>query len=104
MTDLHRFAGVFAAMVTPFADDGASLSEERLRSYCDFLIARGVSGLFAFGTTGRVAPARRAGAGPRGTGARPAGAAGRVPVIVHAGAHATDLAARLAARGAGGRG
>jgi dihydrodipicolinate synthase/N-acetylneuraminate lyase len=96
MTDLHRFAGVFAAMVTPFSDDGASLSEERLRAYCGFLVARGVSGLFAFGTTGEwplLSEQERA----RGARVLVEAAAGRVPVIVHAGAHSTDLAARLAA-------
>ncbi len=47
-----RFRGIFAAMVTPFSDDGGQLSEPRLAAYCDFLIARGVGGLFVFGSTG----------------------------------------------------
>ena len=47
-----RFRGPFAALVTPFTDDGEAVSEARLRAYCDFLIGRGIGGLFAFGTTG----------------------------------------------------
>jgi len=97
-----RFGGVFAAMVTPLTDDGAALDTERIRGYVDFLVDRGVNGLFAFGTTGEwplLSEAERlAGAGVVIEQAR-----GRVPVIVHAGAHSTAQALRLAehARGAG---
>jgi dihydrodipicolinate synthase/N-acetylneuraminate lyase len=83
-------------MITPFSDDGLSLSEERLRSYCEFLVGCGVNGLFAFGTTGEwplLSEQERA----RGARVLVEVAAGRVPVIVHAGAHATGTAARLAA-------
>ena len=96
MNQDQLFAGPFTAMITPFTDDGSSLSEPRLRAYCDFLIAGGVSGLFAFGTTGEwplLSEAERA----AGAKALVSHAAGRVPVIVHAGAHSTEAAARLAA-------
>ncbi len=90
-----RFRGVFAAMVTPFSDHGGQLSEPRLAAYCDFLIARGVAGLFAFGSTGEWP---LLGEEERAAGARALvrQAAGRVPVIVHAGAHGTAQAIRLA--------
>jgi 4-hydroxy-tetrahydrodipicolinate synthase len=90
-----RFAGPYAAMVTPFGDDGAAISEQRLAAYCEFLIAGGVGGLFAFGTTGEwplLSEEERA-AGARAL-VRQVG--GRVPVIVHAGAHGTAQAVRLA--------
>jgi dihydrodipicolinate synthase/N-acetylneuraminate lyase len=82
-------------MVTPFRDDGQAVSEPRLAAYCDFLIAQGVSGLFAFGTTGEwplLSEEERI-SGARALVRR---ASGRVPVIVHAGAHGTDQAVRLA--------
>ncbi|OHD21076.1 MAG: hypothetical protein A2064_06235 [Spirochaetes bacterium GWB1_66_5] len=88
------FHGPYAAMVTPFAE-GAELSEPRLAAYCEFLIAQGIGGLFAFGTTGEwplLAEEERAG----GARALVKQAAGRVPVIVHAGAHGTAQAIRLA--------
>jgi dihydrodipicolinate synthase/N-acetylneuraminate lyase len=88
------FHGPYAAMVTPF-DEGAELSEPRLTAYCEFLIAQGIGGLFAFGTTGEwplLAEEERAG----GARALVKQAAGRVPVIVHAGAHGTAQAIRLA--------
>jgi 4-hydroxy-tetrahydrodipicolinate synthase len=89
------FSGVFAAMLTPFTDDGAALSEPRLRAYCDFLLERGVHGLFAFGTTGEWPLLSEA---ERTTGARVLveQARGRVPVIIHAGAYSTEQARRLA--------
>lgn len=90
------FRGVFPALVTPFTDDGTAISEARLRAYSDFLIDRGVDGLFALGTTGEwplLSEAERA-AGARIVAEQ---ARGRVPVIAHVGAHATGQAARLAA-------
>jgi 4-hydroxy-tetrahydrodipicolinate synthase len=95
MGSVTAFAGVFAAMITPFTDDGRALSEPRLRDYCDFLIDQGVNGLFAFGTTGEwplLAESERA------SGARIVvqQARGRVPVIAHVGAHQTEQVIRLA--------
>jgi 4-hydroxy-tetrahydrodipicolinate synthase len=95
MASTAPFRGVFAAMVTPFTDDGRALSETRLRAYCDFLIAARVDGLFAFGTTGEwplLAESERL----FGTRIVLQQAGRRVPVIVHAGAHATEAAVRMA--------
>ncbi|MCX7031458.1 MAG: dihydrodipicolinate synthase family protein [Spirochaetes bacterium] len=89
------FRGVFAAMVTPFTDDGRALSETRLRAYCDFLIDKGVSGLFAFGTTGEwplLAESERA----SGSRIIVQQVRKRVPVIAHVGAHETGQVIRLA--------
>ncbi len=48
-----KFTGVFAAMVTPYADDDRfSVSPERVERLCNFLISKGVHGLFPLGTTG----------------------------------------------------
>jgi len=95
MAETPLFHGPFAALVTPFTDDGAAVSEARLRAYCDFLIDSGISGLFAFGTTGEWTLLTEA---ERIAGARVLAqqARRRVPVIVHAGAHATGQAVRLA--------
>lgn len=89
------FRGVYAAMVTPLTDDGGSLDPERLRGYVEFLIGQGVHGLFAFGTTGEW-PLLSEEERRRGAEIVVAQARGRVPVIVHAGAHATAQALRLA--------
>jgi dihydrodipicolinate synthase/N-acetylneuraminate lyase len=97
MSPAAAFSGAFAALVTPFSDDGTALSEPRLRAYCDFLIGAGVNGLFAFGTTGEwplLSEAER----DVGAWVLVEQARGRVPVIVHAGAHATEQARRLAVR------
>jgi 4-hydroxy-tetrahydrodipicolinate synthase len=84
-------------MVTPFTDDGTAVSEARLRAYCDFLIGRGIHGLFAFGTTGEWPLLSEA---ERDAGARilVEQARGRVPVIIQAGAHSTEQTRRLAVR------
>ncbi len=89
------FRGPYAAMVTPFSDGEGGISEPRLAAYCEFLIERGVAGLFAFGTTGEwplLSEEERIG----GARALVRQVGGRVPVIVHAGAHGTAQAARLA--------
>jgi dihydrodipicolinate synthase/N-acetylneuraminate lyase len=95
MSPSAAFSGTYAAMLTPFSDDGTVLSEPRLRAYCDFLIERGVHGLFAFGTTGEWPLLSEA---ERATGARVLveQARGRVPVIIHAGSYGTEQACRLA--------
>jgi dihydrodipicolinate synthase/N-acetylneuraminate lyase len=89
------FHGVYAAMVTPFTDDGTGISEARLRAYSDFLIERGIDGLFILGTTGEwplLSETERTSA----AGIVAGQARGRVAVIAHVGAHATDVAVRLA--------
>jgi len=44
--------GALAAAVTPLRDGGAALDEGAFEPYCDFLVAGGLDGLLALGTTG----------------------------------------------------
>lgn len=44
--------GVIPAIVTPFRDGGSDIDLEALRQYCDFIIEKGVDGIFTLGTTG----------------------------------------------------
>ena len=44
--------GAFAAAATPLADGGAALDEQGFGSLADFLVAGGLDGLLALGTTG----------------------------------------------------
>lgn len=44
--------GALAAALTPLRDGGGELDEEAFGPYCDFLVAGGVDGLLALGTTG----------------------------------------------------
>ena len=58
-------SGAFAAALTPLRDGGAALDEAAFAPYVDFLVAGGVDGVLALGTTGEgmllsVAERRRA--------------------------------------------
>lgn len=44
--------GIIVAMITPLNDGGKEVDFGALRKYCEFLIAKGVQGLFVCGTTG----------------------------------------------------
>lgn len=44
--------GVIAAIVTPLRPGGNSIDPGAIREYCDFIIEKGVHGIFALGTTG----------------------------------------------------
>lgn len=84
--------GVLAAAVTPLRDDGAALDEDAFRPYVDFLLAGGLDGILALGTTGEgillsAAERRRA---------SELFLEGPLPVIVHAGAQTTAETAALA--------
>lgn len=89
-----RFRGVFPAITTPMRDGGDAVDTGAIQPLCDFLIERGVHGLFALGSTGegillsleerrrvaeRVIEASR----------------GRVPVIVNVGTLTTRDAVAL---------
>lgn len=88
------FSGVIVATCTPFDDEGA-LALDRVPPYVDFLVERGVAALMVGGTTSEfialsleersslIAAAVRA-------------AAGRVPVIAHAGDVVLGASIRLA--------
>jgi dihydrodipicolinate synthase/N-acetylneuraminate lyase len=92
-------SGVFAAALTPLRDGGDVLDEEAFAPYVDFLVAGGVDGVLALGTTGEglllTVVERR-----RGAELFVAAVAGRVPVAVHCGAQTTRDTAALAAHAA----
>lgn len=91
--------GALAAAVTPLADGGEALDEAAFEPYVDFLVAGGLDGLLALGTTGegfllpfeqrrRVAELFLEAAGDR------------LDVAVHCGAQSTAETVRLAAHAA----
>ena len=92
-------SGAFAAALTPLRDGGAALDEPAFAPYVDFLVAGGIDGVLALGTTGEglllsLAERRRAAE------LFVAAAGGRVPVAVHCGAQSTADTAALAAHAA----
>jgi len=91
--------GAFAAALTPLRDGGAALDEDVFGPYLDFLVAGGIDGLLALGTTGEgilLTEAERR----RAAELFIAASAGRVPVAVHCGAQTTRETAALAAHAA----
>ncbi|NIS61880.1 MAG: dihydrodipicolinate synthase family protein [Proteobacteria bacterium] len=44
--------GVVSAIVTPLRDGGNDIDPGAMREYCDFIIQKGVDGIFVLGTTG----------------------------------------------------
>jgi dihydrodipicolinate synthase/N-acetylneuraminate lyase len=95
--------GRLAAAVTPLRDDGAALDAEAVKPYVDFLLAGGLDGILALGTTGEgillsVEERRRAAELFVEWGR------GRLQVAVHCGAQTTadtvDLARHAAEIGA----
>jgi dihydrodipicolinate synthase/N-acetylneuraminate lyase len=95
--------GALAAAVTPLRDDGAALDEDAFGPYIDYLVAGGLDGVLALGTTGEgillsLAERRRAAE------LVVAAADERLQVAVHAGAQTTAdteaLAEHAAAAGA----
>jgi 4-hydroxy-tetrahydrodipicolinate synthase len=51
MTPERRFEGIYCPNIVPLAEDG-SIAEAELRAYVDWLIERGVHGLYPNGSTG----------------------------------------------------
>ncbi|BCV24629.1 4-hydroxy-tetrahydrodipicolinate synthase [Gelria sp. Kuro-4] len=84
MTPLH---GIIVAMLTPYGT-GGEVNLPALREYVDFLIARGVHGLFPTGTNGE-GPALTLDERKQVIKTVVEQAAGRVPVIAHTGAITT---------------
>jgi dihydrodipicolinate synthase/N-acetylneuraminate lyase len=89
-------SGAVAAALTPLREGGAALDEDAFGPYVDFLVAGGVDGLLALGTTGegilfdldeRMRAAELF----------VAASAGRLTVAVHCGAQTTADTAALAA-------
>lgn len=90
-----KFSGVYAAMVTPFDDELSTISEQRLRDYTEFLLARGVDGLFALGTTGEW-PLLSVEERLKVAEVLAQTVKKRVPLIIHCGANTTAVTVRLA--------
>lgn len=97
--------GAVAAAVTPLRDAGEALDEEAFAPYVDFLVAAGLDGILALGTTGEgflLPLAQRIRAAQLFVEA----AGDRLDVAVHAGAQSTwdtvELAAHAADIGAAG--
>lgn len=91
---ISDISGVIPAMVTPF-DEKEQLDESRLREVTNFLIARGINGLYLTGSTGEgflMSPQER----QRVVEVVIEEARSRVPVIVHIGAIGTRLSIDLA--------
>ncbi len=92
-------SGAFAAALTPLRDAGTALDEDAFGPYVDFLLAGGIDGILAAGTTGEgilLTEAERR----RVAELFIAAAAGRLPVAVHCGAQTTRETAALAAHAA----
>lgn len=85
---------IFAAMLTPFKDDG-SVATEGVAPLLDFILAQGVDGVYAGGSTGECVLQSRE---DRTLLLRALAAAGRdkCTLIAHVGAAATDDAVALA--------
>jgi dihydrodipicolinate synthase/N-acetylneuraminate lyase len=91
--------GTVPAAVTPLRDGGASLDEDVIDPYLDFLIAHGATGVLAMGTTGEgilLDTRERLRVAERFI----AAAAGRIPVAIHCGAQTTAASVALAAHAA----
>lgn len=94
MTVLSKIKGVLPALVTPF-DENEAFDEGRMRTIVDFLIGRGVDGLYVTGSTGEafmMSPDER----KRALEVVTDEVKGRVPVIAHIGAISTHLSIDLA--------
>ncbi|MGK2227542.1 MAG: N-acetylneuraminate lyase [Devosia sp.] len=94
VSKLAEIGGVLPALVTPF-DENEVFDEGRMRSIVDFLIGRGVDGLYVTGSTGEafmMSPEER----KRVLEVVTDEVKGRVPVMAHVGAistlHSIDLA------------
>lgn len=94
MSALSKIKGVLPALVTPF-DENENFDEGRMRAIVDFLINRGVDGLYVTGSTGEafmMSPEER----KRALEVVTDEVKGRVPVIAHIGAISTNLSIDLA--------
>jgi len=94
LSALSKIKGVLPALVTPF-DENENFDEGRMRAVVDFLINRGVDGLYVTGSTGEafmMSPEER----KRALEVVTDEVKGRVPVIAHIGAISTNLSIDLA--------
>jgi dihydrodipicolinate synthase/N-acetylneuraminate lyase len=91
--------GAIAAAVTPLRDGGAALDEDAFGPLYDFYAGSGLDGVLALGTTGEgilLSPTERR----RGAALATEAAAGRIKVLIHAGAQTTADTVALAANAA----
>ncbi|MFL5799402.1 MAG: dihydrodipicolinate synthase family protein [Actinomycetota bacterium] len=91
--------GTLAAAATPLRDEGERLDEGAIEPLVEFLVAGGLDGILALGTTGEgimLEPAERIRAAERFL----AASAGRLRVAVHCGAQTTSATVMLAANAA----
>ena len=51
MRDVKKYQGIFPAFYACYAEDG-SLSAERVRAFTEYLIGKGVNGLYVGGSSG----------------------------------------------------
>ena len=93
-----RLQGVMSAMCTPFSSGGAALDEPVLRDLVDVGIDAGLGGLVPGGSTGEFTSLTRP-ERERLLEVVVDQAAGRVPVVAHAGATTTAEAVELARHG-----
>lgn len=85
---MKRFRGTFTVMITPFGDDGA-LDLGRLAAFTDWQVREGIHGLIPLGSTGEFLSLTEA--ENREVAACVVEAvAGRVPVLIGAGAERTE--------------
>lgn len=49
---MKRLSGVTVAALTPLSKDGTLVDNQAIKEYVDFLVEKGVHGIFALGTTG----------------------------------------------------
>lgn len=49
---MKRLYGVTVAALTPMSEDGSKVDHGMIKEYVDFLVDKGVNGIFALGTTG----------------------------------------------------
>src|SRR5438876_8381849 len=91
--------GALAAALTPLRDAGEALDEDAIAPYVDFLVAGGVDGLLALGTTGEgfLLPLEQR---LRAAQLFVEAANGRLQVAVHCGAQSTWDTVQLAAHAA----
>jgi N-acetylneuraminate lyase len=89
-----RFSGIWPALLTPLTESG-QIHHEQIEKLVELFVRQGLGGLYVLGSTGQwplLTIEQRQAAAERIIKA----AAGRIPVIVHVGAVATDDAVALA--------
>ncbi len=88
------FGGIWPAMLTPLTEDG-DVNLDEIDKLIDLFVRQDLGGVYVLGSTGQwplLHPGQRQAAAERIVTA----AAGRIPVVVHVGAAATDDAVALA--------